>query len=107
MVHEDRGDFEMKVKGIESDHHGDGAGNRLAGRPHARGPRLLIVTLLLVTLALAAGPPVTAARSDDRDGGQKEAREKDLREARKALRAGKTEKAVSLYRAILDKDAQD
>ena len=109
MVHEDRGDFEMKVKGIESDHYGDGAGNLFADRPAAPGPRRLIVTLLLValTLTLAARPPVIAARSDERSGEQKEAKEKALREARKAVRAGKNEKALDLYRGILDKDAQD
>jgi predicted aspartyl protease/Tfp pilus assembly protein PilF len=110
----------MKVKGIESAHSGgvrpgacDGfeCGYRASAMPGpaARNPRRLTAILLLIalTLALAVAPTDASALSDDKLGKQKDEGEKSLREARKALRGGKYERAINLYRGLLDMDAQN
>jgi predicted aspartyl protease/tetratricopeptide (TPR) repeat protein len=113
----------MKVKGIESQYSEIGAGNPLAGRslacienPYhrvsiprssANNLRHLIAILLLIALTLGAVPHALAARADDTEDKQREAKDRILREARKALRGGKNEKAISLYRELIDKDPQD
>jgi predicted aspartyl protease/Flp pilus assembly protein TadD len=117
MVHEDRGDFEMKVKGIGSVYtpaqKAAGAGVRLSSlRPlsgNAGGPgaRIAAVFLVVFLVAIAAAPIASSARPGDKDGKRKEMREKALREARKVVRGGKYEKAIELYRKLLDEDAQD
>jgi predicted aspartyl protease/Tfp pilus assembly protein PilF len=78
-------------------------------RPKTRDPRRLTAILLLValTLVLVVAPPVASALSDDKDDKQKDESEKSLRDARKAMRGGKYEKARNLYHAILEKDAQN
>src|SRR5215216_5263360 len=114
MVHEDRGDFEMKVKGIESAHsvargRWSVAGDRQSQISDFKSQihRPLLAILFLVVLAVAAVPPASSAFSDDKDDKQKEIKEKILREARKVARDGKYEKAIGIYRGLLDKDAQD
>src|SRR5215208_7056086 len=110
MVHEDRGDFKMKVKGIESAHSGAGGRGARAGpllkRNIYSSPRhpLIILFLVVLLLAISSVQPASSALADDPYDKQKE---KTLREARKATRGGKYEKALELYRELLSKDAQD
>ena len=75
----------MKVKGIESAHFG-----------------LLLVIML--ALLLAAAPYSAVASADDKDSDKIEDAH---REARKAMRKGKYERAGEIYQSLLGKNAQD
>ena len=103
----------MKVNGIESARWGSGGQRPEAGPLPKRDsnslPRPLFTILFLVALAFAltAMPLASSARSDDKGDKESDAKEKTLREARKAARGGKYQKAIELYRGLLDKDARD
>jgi predicted aspartyl protease/Tfp pilus assembly protein PilF len=86
--------------------------SRLRTEARSRAPgrkaRCLTAAMLLsVTLALTVMPHAASGLPRDDDGKQKQANDKLLREAQKALRGGKTEKAINLYREVLNKDAQN
>ncbi|HEX8090606.1 MAG TPA: aspartyl protease family protein [Blastocatellia bacterium] len=119
----------MKVKGIESALTPVGAADSVAlcrgparpthpvksrrtparsGVPARKARHLTVIAMLLgLTLALALMPRAAFGLSLGNEGNQKQANDKLLREAQKALRGGKTEKAISLYREVLVKDAQN
>jgi tetratricopeptide (TPR) repeat protein len=103
----------MKVKGIKNAYSATrsreaGAGvdsyyASLTPRPLTRGHRPLIVLLLLIALAISTtAAPVKAVALEEQ--GAKESSNKTFREGMKAIRSGKYEDAISLYRKILDAD---
>jgi predicted aspartyl protease len=93
----------MKVKGIESALSGFRFGSQSARDDQAS--RAVILSVILLSAFLFAFTPfrAVASASDKED----EAREKIYREARKAIRKGKYERATELYQALLDKNGQD
>jgi predicted aspartyl protease/cytochrome c-type biogenesis protein CcmH/NrfG len=100
----------MKVKGIESAHSGAGSRGAKAGPLLKRminslpRHRLIILFLVVVLAALSTVQPASSAFADDADDKKKA---KILREARKATRGSKYEKAIAIYRELLAKDSQD
>ncbi|HJQ68923.1 MAG TPA: aspartyl protease family protein [Blastocatellia bacterium] len=107
----------MKVKGIESAKVGfwflvsgfwlrDSVGNQ---KPETRNQKLFsmftVALLLALGLALAAAAPRVSAEAGDRK--EKDPNEKYYRQAKKAIRDGKYEKAVEVYAELLDKDGRD
>src|SRR5215208_4137772 len=69
-------------------------------RRAARGPRHLVAILLLASITSAT--PVKAAAPEGQKA--KESNAKSLREGVKAIRSGRYEEAVKVYRGILDAD---
>ncbi len=103
----------MKVKGIESDL--SGFRFRVSGwfikyhlpqsitgnQKSVTRNRVILVLLILLAFLFAVAPSRAVVFAED------EAREKIHREARKAIRKGKYDRAVELYRELLDQKRQD
>ena len=97
----------MKVKGIESALSGSRLGKHSRLQSVTDTPTLRVVILFVVVLSaflFAVAPSRAIVFADDKED---EAREKIHREARKAIRKGKYERAVELYRDLIDKKGQD
>lgn len=94
----------MKVKGIESAL----SGFRFRNHRRLQSDRTLRVVILFVIILsaflFAVTPYKAAVFADDKEDN---AREKIHREARKAIRKGKYERATELYGGLLDKNGQD
>jgi predicted aspartyl protease len=107
VVHEDRGDFEMKVKGIESalfcfrfKKH-----RRLQSNNQNRQKRPFIILLIIVFAFMFAGAPYRSeALADDK---KIKSADQTHREARNAIRKGKYERAVELYLGLIERNDQD
>ena len=83
----------MKVKGIESAH------------VSFRITRFAIAIFLAFALAVSAAAPHASAEAGERK--KKDPNEKFYREAKKAMREGKYEKAINLYTDLINKDARN
>ena len=97
----------MKVKGIESALSGFRLGKHSRLQSANQRPTLRVAILFAITqsaLLFAVAPYRAVVFADDKED---DAREKIHREARKAIRKGKYERAVELYRELLDKKGQD
>jgi predicted aspartyl protease/thioredoxin-like negative regulator of GroEL len=107
----------MKVKGIESALYSSwhqatvfwfkkcrASPQTRAGRGPWAGKLPVVLLLAAFALSAAAGPYQAAPLADDKEG---EARDKINREARKAIRKGKYERAAELYRGLLEKNGED
>jgi tetratricopeptide (TPR) repeat protein len=95
VVHEDRGDIEMKVKGIESAH---------------SNSRLAVVIFFAIALALSAAAPRGAADYSETDSGERKEKdpyEKIHNQAKRAIRDGDYEKAIKIYTELLGKDERN
>src|ERR1044072_5675761 len=68
------------------------------------GNLLIILLVIMFTLSAAAARGPAAALEDDKES---DAIEKIYREAKKAIRKGKYERASDLYRSLLEKNGQD
>ncbi len=96
----------MKVKGIESALSGFRLGKHSRLQSATERPTLRVAILFAITLSVflfAVAPYRAIAFADDKED---DAREKIHREARKAIRKGKYERAVELYRELLDKEGK-
>jgi cytochrome c-type biogenesis protein CcmH/NrfG/predicted aspartyl protease len=97
----------MKVKGIESALSGSRfrKTRRLQSANDNRTLRAVILFFIVLSAFLFAVAPYRAVVfADDKED---EAREKIYREAGKAIRKGKYERAAELYRGLLNKNGQD
>ncbi len=114
MVHKDRGDIEMMVKGIESAKSQSVTETMLLSRHSLSRTRprvpsyLRLTTAMLLAMALILSVAVTPYRAATlAEESRKDDRDNMRRDGRKAIRQGKYEQAIKLYQQLLESDPSD